>query len=594
MKRVVLFGLVLGLISIVRAQEGGTPNSVWMYVGNTWWDSQSYASAGRRVTVAVGGEIHFVWTQSGATPYYREAYYNCWNTEAGNLLNENGLPNGGEWRSGYPTVCSGPFGHALSVYHVNATSSTYLQGLIEFLPCTGAFQQFIPPFPEPTTISLYGKADVDLEGRLQTVGILDGDPVQMFHARGIPIYDEGFGTGIEWGDIVAFESNSYVYNTADIACARESERVAIAWIVDPPGLNDPENVVMRISEDGGMNWNPDVVHVTNLPPIDTSCVLAPEICNGDTFRPWRDLSVLFDGNDNAHIAFSASGFYYFDENGESNPSRTIRSTIWHWSEETEQFSLIAEAWQVPDSSVHLGVIDLMCQKPSLAIDTTTGFLYCAFQQFDLHAYSATGYAMGEYYCSMSRDNGQNWSVPTNVSNTPGESNMPEIANHPSERDIVIAKYVNEGGIHAQYIHDRSAGTYFSDEGLPTENEVVYMRTPVEDIAAFPLQEQWEFSATQSDVPDTRAELPSEFMLYPNYPNPFNPSTTLQFDLAKAGDVKLTVFDVLGKEVATLVDGRMNAGVHSVRFDGEKFASGVYFARLSAGELAMTRKMVLLK
>ncbi|NUO19745.1 T9SS type A sorting domain-containing protein [bacterium] len=593
MKRVVLFSLVLGLVSAVFAQEGGTPNSVWMYVGSTWWDAQTSGSTGRLIAVAIGGQVHFVWTQSGSTQTFREAYYNCWNTEAGNLVFDTGAAMGGEWRSGFPTVNSGPFGHAIAVYHVNGTTSTYLQGLIEFLPCTGAFQQSTPPYFPETELTMYGRSDVDSHGRLHLVGTADGDSVQMFHVGGTPFYEEGMGLFVDWDSpYQVFDSRDFVYNSEDIACSRISERVAIAWIVDPPGSHDPENIVMQVSEDGGLNWG-EITPVTNLPPIDTTCTLSPQICNGDTFRPYRDLSILFDEDDNVHISFSASGYYYFDETGEANPVRTILSSIWHWCDETEQFSLIGQAWEPPDI-MSIGSADLMCQKPSLAIDTTTGFLYCAFQQFDRHAYSVSGWAMGEYYCSKSRDNGRSWAVPTNVSNTPGETNMPEIANHPSERDITIAKYVNEGGIHALYMHDRSAGTYFWQEGLPTENDLVYMRTPTSDIAAFPLQEEWEFRATETTVNDRNVAGPSTFMLYPNYPNPFNPATTLQFDLAKAGVVKLAVFDVLGKEVARLVDGRMSAGAHSVEFDGEKFASGVYFARLSVGSLAMARKMVLLK
>lgn len=81
----------------------------------------------------------------------------------------------------------------------------------------------------------------------------------------------------------------------------------------------------------------------------------------------------------------------------------------------------------------------------------------------------------------------------------------------------------------------------------------------------------------------------------NYPNPFNPETTLQFDLARDANVTLKVFDVMGRDVATLVDrANLSAGVHSVPFDGSGLASGVYFARLSVEGLEMTRKMALLK
>lgn len=79
-----------------------------------------------------------------------------------------------------------------------------------------------------------------------------------------------------------------------------------------------------------------------------------------------------------------------------------------------------------------------------------------------------------------------------------------------------------------------------------------------------------------------------------YPNPFNPITTLSFDLTHPGMVKLKVFDVTGRRVATLIDGNMTTGQHEITFDGIGLASGIYFARMTAGSQTMTRKMVLLK
>jgi hypothetical protein len=90
-------------------------------------------------------------------------------------------------------------------------------------------------------------------------------------------------------------------------------------------------------------------------------------------------------------------------------------------------------------------------------------------------------------------------------------------------------------------------------------------------------------------------IPNSFVLEQNYPNPFNPSTTINFTLGKASNVKLTVYNLLGQRVATLVDGRMNAGTQSVVFDASRFASGVYFYRLDAGSnFNSVKKMLLLK
>ncbi|MEW5794839.1 MAG: T9SS type A sorting domain-containing protein [Candidatus Zixiibacteriota bacterium] len=88
--------------------------------------------------------------------------------------------------------------------------------------------------------------------------------------------------------------------------------------------------------------------------------------------------------------------------------------------------------------------------------------------------------------------------------------------------------------------------------------------------------------------------PATFALDQNYPNPFNPVTEIGFALPTADDVTLEVFNVLGQKVATLVDGRVEAGAHRVTWDGSDQSSGVYFYRLTAGKQVLSKKMLLLK
>ncbi len=89
-------------------------------------------------------------------------------------------------------------------------------------------------------------------------------------------------------------------------------------------------------------------------------------------------------------------------------------------------------------------------------------------------------------------------------------------------------------------------------------------------------------------------IPGAFALKQNYPNPFNPSTTIGFTLKKGGHVRLTIFDVRGRKVRTLIDDFKPAGRYSVSFDGQNLAGGVYFYRLNVGQKSITRKMILIK
>lgn len=92
----------------------------------------------------------------------------------------------------------------------------------------------------------------------------------------------------------------------------------------------------------------------------------------------------------------------------------------------------------------------------------------------------------------------------------------------------------------------------------------------------------------------RSELPDGYFLSQNYPNPFNPTTSINFSVGKPTHVKLTVYNVLGQNVATLVNSRLSAGTHAVQFDAKKLTSGVYFYRLEADDYMLQKRMILVK
>ena len=110
----------------------------------------------------------------------------------------------------------------------------------------------------------------------------------------------------------------------------------------------------------------------------------------------------------------------------------------------------------------------------------------------------------------------------------------------------------------------------------------------------------------TSVQTISSELPTEFQLRQNYPNPFNPTTNIKFDVARLGgsptsNVKIAVFDVMGREVQMLVNESMKPGTYEVSFDGSKLTSGVYFYKISVhlggsstGDFTETKRMLLLK
>jgi hypothetical protein len=93
---------------------------------------------------------------------------------------------------------------------------------------------------------------------------------------------------------------------------------------------------------------------------------------------------------------------------------------------------------------------------------------------------------------------------------------------------------------------------------------------------------------------TACDTPQQLSLSQSYPNPFNACTIIEFALPKSTDVRLSVYDMLGREVTVLVNERRNAGLHKAVFDGSELSSGVYFYRLKTGDFTKTKRMISLK
>ncbi len=110
-------------------------------------------------------------------------------------------------------------------------------------------------------------------------------------------------------------------------------------------------------------------------------------------------------------------------------------------------------------------------------------------------------------------------------------------------------------------------------------------------------EKWAYNGTLPVITGVRevgATTPAEYSLRQNYPNPFNPATTIEFSLKQSGHVKLTVTNIIGQEVATLVNEARNAGTHRVTFDARSLPSGTYFYSITVNGYNEVRKMLLVK
>jgi protocatechuate 3,4-dioxygenase beta subunit len=189
------------------------------------------------------------------------------------------------------------------------------------------------------------------------------------------------------------------------------------------------------------------------------------------------------------------------------------------------------------------------------------------------------------------------------SNQPGVISGNIIAEDNSPLSGVMVSILNQNDNVIIYAMTDAAGNY-NLEGLGTDNYKLYAskvnyqsqsRTVPFDLAnGNSLVVNLTLPNSVTNIDDDIAETPTDYELGNNYPNPFNPSTTITFSLPEAANVKLTVFNAIGQKVADLIKGNVEAGNHSITFNAENLNSGIYFYKLQTEKFVSVKKMILLK
>ena len=211
---------------------------------------------------------------------------------------------------------------------------------------------------------------------------------------------------------------------------------------------------------------------------------------------------------------------------------------------------------------------------SVCYVTLSGYLE---YQYQAHIYKTTNY-------------GQTWTaIGGNLPNIPLNDVIVDAAARPR---LYVA---SDAGV----LYSTNNGTTWNvlGTGLPAAPvHDVTLHSPTRKLVAFTHgRSAWAVDVTTvTSVAEAKNSSPIGIQLSQNYPNPFNPSTKIQFAIQGSGYTMLTVFDVLGKEVATLVDGKTENGVYERTFDATNIPSGVYFYRLQVGNVSQTKKLTVVK
>ncbi len=538
---------------------GAITESPGEIVGYTFYDYQTNGSSGNRVALCNDGSIYFCWMKLFGWPYPpapRHIFYNWIGPDGQWIQPGEGLQISQTSGSGYTNLDIFSGNRGAIAYHLFTDPSEALVSIEWDPPGLGFFDHHIAPnlvYPQsdPSPGELFWPyIAIDRSNRIH-LGMTESTDIRM-QRLGYTRSDDG---GESWISVQQVDTVMVISCVLDASPV--SDRVVYAYAKCLDTTTQWNNDIVYYVSDNGASW--DWRHgrhnITNY-NLDT-----------DSLWAYTDLDVIFDYNDYIHLIWNAQwvtdeGIYY-------------RTFLFHYSEETGEITQITAkpdsgwfsisgAWNRPICKMNLGV------QPGL------NNLFATWTQFDTSDVSAGGYGNGDIFGSMSMDGGASWETPINITNSqtpgcyPGECD--------SDHWATLADSVDDF-LHIFYTNDKDAGGIPQTEGTATENPMRYITFPFDS---------W------LGISDEGPNRPISFNLNQNYPNPFNASTVISFDLKECVNVEIDVFDITGAKVKTLIDEPMAAGSHQVTWNASDVASGVYYYKLTAGDVSETKQAVLIK
>lgn len=519
-------------------------------IGTTQYDYQTNGSTGNRCVVDSDGGVHFTWMNGISYPSQRAVYYNYVDT-LDNWLEPTPVSQANG--AGYTQIAVTTDDLGAIAYHsANSPSiENYVVAAIDNFTGFGIFRYVDPP--DLLTLRCYWPyVSIDINNVIHIVCNENapnaGDPQALGYTNSVD-------TGSTWSNLIPVDTLMTI--SPNVVSSPVSSKTAIVYTHPLNYDTQWENDIYYIESQDGLtwDWNHGKVNVTGYGPPDS-------------LYAYTDLAAIYDYNDNLHIIWNAQWLgetvvYY-------------KTFLLHYDRDSGVISEITSSIDEWIDGCDPGVWNRPICKMSLGVSQMENSLVAAYTGFDTSDCSAGGYANGDIYMQYSCDNGATWTDPENLTDTQTPGCTP--GNCDSENWSSLADKVNEY-IHMIYIDDLDAGGIPQTEGTITTNPVMY------------------YKAEAPECPlgiDSGLEMPVTFSLYQNYPNPFNARTEISFELGSRMEIDLSVYDIAGRKVASLVQGEYATGQHTVIWNADEYSSGVYFYRLIAGAESYTRKMTLLR
>lgn len=510
-------------------------------IGTTRYSYQNAGPTGRRIAIGGDGSIGVCWTNLLSWPYpsgIRHVYYN-WRSPEREWLDNYGDQINLDYGAGYCNIDMYGTNRSAIVYHM---FNDQIILSIEYLPGYEVFDHYIVPnevypqdYEHPGTC-FWPQLTIDNENRLHVLmtEITELNPQRLAYTRS----DDG---GMTWLEPLIIDT--LINISAGITSSPVSDRVAITFtdLVDSTSMRNFWPFYI-ISEDGE-TWN-----------VPEDIIMVPyQFDEYDQRWGNNNQTALFDNSDNLHIAWPAYG--------------DSADWLFHYDTAGDTVTVITKLYGPPN---HLLTSPMITQVSlsRVANSQTLAATWCQFAEGDTNM---AGDYNGDIYYSWSDDSGISWHDPVNITNSPTPG--------------------------CQYLDCSSEIYPCAPEEITLVPQFTYMFDPYLNYVQYP-DTAYSIMYFDSDyivgISENQNELPSTFALDQNYPNPFNARTEIKFNLKEPSDVELSIFDILGRKVETLLDSYQQSGEHSIIWDAKELPSGVYFYRLKTNDQTETRKCQLLK
>jgi hypothetical protein len=550
-------------------------------LGGTWYDYETNNVTARHSAYALDTQdgqdgMHFVFAKiatNGAQRYVTYDYYDFGlgifygNQSVDETLGRTGWIRVVNGHDDVPLMCF----HSPIFLYQDATEAAY------------TFSQIVS-VPGPTNAAVFPGLALDgdnvvLMGQLANANYVGGDTVLVstdymasWTGRNIwPLEDPlttDLGVGEMWPSINPQDPNEFsVLYGPDVTASAPNGSIRMATTTDLAATWSTMEI-----------WNDD-----NIVLPDSEQYVIENFCQ---------MNGMYSADGVYHVVFGAVQGSY------PSSTQTELFPILYWNTRDQQMVELTDPFygRPTDPTVQAALANnrpgngLGNAYPSIATGNSADELLVVWQQWEddgaggivlLDAAFGGGTVQifaTDIWGSYSNDGGVTWSDPFFVAGNPAESDIyPILPEHFLWNTTMDSIYID-----LNYMYDTNPGTsvFATPNSDPSEALWYYERAVVPAVPA---------GAIAGNV-----SVVDGFQLAQNYPNPFNPSTNIKFELKKTANVTLEVFNTLGQKVSTLVNSKLAAGPHEVAFNGKDLASGLYLYRLTADNVTLTKKMMLMK